>query len=68
MFGQNWVSNSGDIAKIEFMVRVGGGWTRVILMSNTTFVMLGCVELWLSCGCDNNNINNNNNKYYIKTT
>ena len=36
----------------------GGGWTRVIFMSNPTFVWIGCVELWLNWGCENlENIN-----------
>ena len=29
-FGQNWVSNSWDIADIEFVWVVGGGWVVVV--------------------------------------
>ena len=46
-FGQNWVSNSLDIADIEFVRVVGGWWCKVIFFKNPT------CELWLSWGCDN---------------
>ena len=40
--GQNRVNDSWDIANIEFLV--GGGWTRVIFMSNATFMVE--LQLW----------------------
>ena len=52
-FGQNRVNF--EINDVEFLVVVGGCWCKVIFMSNTTFVLLGCVELWLTWGCDKNN-------------
>ena len=54
-FGKNRVSNSWDIANIEFLVV--GWWglvvRRVIFVSNPTFVMLGGLKLWSRWGCDN---------------
>ena len=35
------------------MVGGGGWWSKVIFMSNPTFVVLSWLELWLSWGCDN---------------
>ena len=44
---QNWVSNSWDIADVEFPVVVVGVQSHFYVKPN-----LGWVELWLSEGCD----------------
>ena len=58
-FQQNRVSNSWDIASIEFLWWVVGGGVacKVIFMSNPTKVMLGWVQFWLSWGLENTNEN-----------
>ena len=47
-FGQNQVSNSWDIANIEFLVVGGGGWRCANSFSDQTQLILGQAEL--NCG------------------
>ena len=50
-FGLNQVKKSWDIYDIEFAVVVGGGWCKVIFVSNPTFELSWGWGLFLLCCC-----------------
>ena len=46
---------------------VGGGWCKVIIVSNPTLVRLSCVVLWLGWGFDKNLESQTKPQKYIRT-